>query len=347
MEYKLTKLENGLRIITIPIPNNESATITFWVGVGSRAENDKNAGVSHFLEHMVFKGSEKRPTAKQIAEAVDGFGGEFNAGTSKEWTDFYIKASKSNIKRAFDVLYDMVINPILDAKEIEREKGVILEEMAMYEDTPMYKIGDIYENLIFAGDNLGKDIVGTTESIKNMTREDFLRYREAHYYTDNIVVTVAGGFDEKEVISLCKSYFDKLKKKGEIEEKKYNFKSKQEKPQVLLKYKDIEQAHLRLGFMSGKRGNDNRYAETVLSAILGQGMSSRLFTEVRERRGLAYSVRTSIERYMEVGTMYTYAGVEPTKVEEAIKVILEEHLDLASGKKKDIWMPNLQRQKSL
>lgn len=333
MKHKTTTLQNGLRIITVPVPTSESVTISFWIGVGSRSENDSNAGVSHFLEHMVFKGSVKRPTAKEIAEAVDGFGGEFNAGTSKEWTNFYIKASKSNITKAFDVLYDMVINPVLDSKEIEREKGVILEEMSMYEDTPMYKIGDVYENLIFKGDNLGKDIIGNAISIKNMKRDDFLRYREDHYYTDNIVITVSGGIDEKVVIDLCNSYFKDLKKKGNIEETNFNFKYINDRPRIILKYKDIEQVHLIFGYVSGERGNKDMYIENVLAAVLGQGMSSRLFTEVRERRGLAYSVRTGIDRYADTGTINTYAGVEPSKVEEAIRVIRDEHMAIASGDK--------------
>jgi predicted Zn-dependent peptidase len=332
MDFKLTKLENGLKIITIPVPTSESVTITFWVGVGSRAETDKIAGLSHFVEHMVFKGSVKRPTAKDIAEAVDGFGGEMNAGTTKEWTNFYIKAAKGNIKLAFDVLYDIVINPILDEKEIEREKGVIVEEMAMYEDTPLFKIPDIFENLIYSGDNLGRDIIGNAKTVRSLNRNDFLRYREAHYYTDNIVVTVSGGINEKEIIDLCSKYFSTLKKKGDIEERNYHFKDSQIKPRVLLKTKKNEQAHLMMGFIAGKKGNEDRYAEAVLAAILGQGMSSRMFTEVRERRGLAYAVRTSIDRYVDTGAFVTYAGVELSKIDDAIRVILDEHLKLAVAK---------------
>src|SRR3990167_926625 len=170
MQYVLDKLNNDLRLITVELPNLESATVTVWVGVGSRFEDDKTAGLSHFLEHMVFKGSKIRPTAAKIAEAVDAIGGEFNASTSKEWTNFYIKARTGVIETAFDVLSDMVLNPILDVKEIEKEKGVICEEIAMYEDTPMAKIDDVFENLIFKGNFMATDIIGTKESVRGIQK---------------------------------------------------------------------------------------------------------------------------------------------------------------------------------
>ena len=334
MDYKLTKLANGIRVITVPVKSLESATLTVWVGVGSRAEEDKIAGLSHFLEHMVFKGSKKRPSAKQIAEAVDAIGGGFNASTSKEWTNFYIKARSGNLDLAFDVLSDMVLNPLLKAEEIEKEKGVIVEEIAMYEDTPMMKIGDVFEQLIFKGDNLGRDTIGTEKSVKSLKKDDFERYRNIHYYTDNIVITAAGGIEEKKVLSLAEKYFSGLKRTGKQEEANYNFKPSQRTPQVLLRSKKNEQAHLIMGFLASQRGGRERFTEAVLAAILGGGMSSRLFTEVREKRGLAYSVKTSTERYLDTGEFASYAGVDVPKAEEAIKVILDEHYGLADGKKK-------------
>jgi predicted Zn-dependent peptidase len=333
MEYKLSKLSNGLRVVTVALPNLESVTVTIWVGVGSRAEGDKIAGISHFLEHMVFKGSKKRPNAKAIAEAVDAIGGEFNAATGKEWTNFYIKARSANLDLAFDVLSDMVLNPLLKEEEIEREKGVIVEEMAMYEDTPIMKVGDVFEQLIFSKDTLGRDIIGTERSVRGLKKQDFIGYREQHYYTDNIVVSVAGGIEDKDVLVLAQKYFGSLPRAGIQEERSYNFVSVQKSPQVLLKTKKNEQAHLILGFLAGKRGSKDRFTEIVLSAILGRGMSSRLFTEVRERRGLAYSVRTSIDNFYDTGEFATYAGVDVSKAKEAIKVMLEEHYKLASEKK--------------
>src|SRR4030065_1580881 len=177
MDYQLDKLSNGIRVITVEMPTLESATVTYWVGVGSRFEHESVSGLSHFLEHMVFKGSKKRPSAKEISEAIDSIGGEFNASTSKEWTNFYIKARTGNLDLAFDVLSDMVLNPLLKAEEIEKEKGVIVEEIAMYEDTPMMKIGDVFEQLIFKGDNLGRDTIGTEKSVRSLKRDDIERYR--------------------------------------------------------------------------------------------------------------------------------------------------------------------------
>lgn len=331
MDYKRTELANGLRVVTVPIPSLESATVTVWVGVGSRAEEDKIAGISHFLEHMVFKGSKKRPTARAISEAVDEIGGEFNAATSKEWTNFYIKARSGKLDLAFDVLSDMVLNPLLQKAEIEKEKGVIVEEMAMYEDTPIMKIGDIFEQLIFTGNSLGRDIIGTPKSVRGIKRDDFERYRNRHYYAENIVVTVAGRVKEKDTLALSEKYFGGLKKSGLSEERKYKFENVQKNPRVLLKTKKNEQAHLILGFLAGKRGDKERFPEAILGAILGGGMSSRLFSEVREKRGLAYSIKTSLDHFVDTGEFASYAGVDIAKAEEAIAVMLDVHYKLANN----------------
>lgn len=329
MQFHKHILTNGLRVITVPMPTLPSVTVTVWVKTGSRNEDKKVSGISHFLEHMTFKGSTKRPTAKDISEAVDAIGGEMNAGTSKEWTDFYIKTRADNLATAMDVLSDMVINPLIDKKEIEREKGVICEEIAMYEDTPMMHIGDVFEQLIFKGNPLGWDTTGSAKTVKAITREDFLQYRKMHYFTDNLLLTVSGGVNEKEVIKLAEKYFKNIKNaKTQMLNK---FKTAQKKPEVLLYSQKKEQAHLIIGFRGSPRDYKYRYAEAVLSAILGAGMSSRMFIEVRERRGLAYSVRTSVDRYMDTGYLATYAGVDPNKAEEAIKVIMEQYLGISTG----------------
>ena len=331
MDYRLDKLSNGIRIITVEMPTLESATVTYWVGVGSRYEPKNVSGLSHFLEHMVFKGSKKRPSAKEISEAIDAIGGEFNASTSKEWTNFYIKARYGVIETAFDVLSDMVLNPLLKVEEIEKEKGVILEEMAMYEDTPMAKIEDIFERTIFPGNPMGRDVIGTRSTVSSILQKDFVRYRETYYGSNNFVVTVAGGIKRNDVLKLAEKYLGsmKIKPKKEIN----RFKSTQKGPKVLLESKKNEQGHLILGFLGKERGHEDRFSEAVLDSILGGGMSSRLFIEVRERRGLAYAVRTSSEHYKETGYLSTYAGVDLKRIDDAIKVILEEHYELASGKK--------------
>lgn len=332
MKYKITNLPNGVRLLTVPFPNMESATITVWVNTGSRYETGKISGLSHFLEHMVFKGSSKRPSAKEISEVIDSFGGEFNAATSKDWTNFYIKSRSEKLPLAMDVLSDMVLNPILNEKEMEKEKGVIIEEIGMYEDTPMMHIGDVFENLIFGDTPLGWDVIGSRETVAGMKRENFVDYRARHYGSNSIVITISGGFDEKEIIKLCTEHFGGLKSTASTEYKK--FASKQEKPQILVSPQKKEQAHFIIGFRGNPRGHKDRHIEAVLSTILGGGMSSRLFTEVREKRGLAYSVNSGHTHYDDTGYQEMYAGVDPKRVEEALKVSLDQYYGLTSGEYK-------------
>jgi predicted Zn-dependent peptidase len=332
MNYKLQTLPTGLKLLTVPMPGLESVTVTVWVKTGSRFEEKETNGISHFLEHMVFKGSKKRPSAKAISEVVDSIGGEFNAMTSKDWTNFYIKTRVGNLEIAMDVLSDMVLNPLLETKEIEMEKGTIIQEIAMYEDTPLMYIGDIFEQVAFAGSPLGWDTIGTSQTVKSIKRNDFLRYRLIHYHPDQMMVSIVGGITEDAARTLVEKYFSSLLPFKGATFKGQEFKSKQTKPQLKLQTKKAEQVHLILGFMSEGRGYRNRFAQSVLSTILGGGMSSRMFIEVRECRGLAYAVQTGMNRYQEVGYLSTYAGVDINKVDEAIKVILEQHHDLSNGK---------------
>jgi len=334
MNYKLHTLSSGLRVLVVPMPTLESITLTVWVKTGSRNEDKRIGGISHFLEHMVFKGSKKRPTAKQISEAVDSIGGEFNAGTSKDWTNFYIKAGKNNLETAFDVLSDMVLQPILDSAEIEREKGTIIEEIRMYEDTPMMHIGDVFEELAFAGSPLGRELAGTEKTVRAVKKEDFLRYRKSYYYPENMLVTISGGVSEKVALKFAKKYFGLFNRKNRAQKAspfKAKFLLRQNGPRFKLNNKKAEQAHLILGFIGEGRGYKGRFAQSLLAVVLGGGMSSRMFIEVRERRGLAYSIRTSMDRYQEVGYMGTYAGVDVAKVDEAITVMLEQHYGIANG----------------
>lgn len=334
MNYSLNKLKNNLRVLTVPMPSLESATVTVWIKTGSRFEDAKVNGISHFLEHIVFKGSKKRPSAKAISVAVDAMGGEFNAATSKEWTNFYIKTRKGNLEKAFDILSDMVINPLIDEKEVEREKGVICQELSMYEDTPMIKIYDVFESTVYKGNPLAWDVGGSAKTVRAIKRNDFVLYRKSHYYTDNMLVCVAGGVNEKEVLALSEKYFSGIpekKDKSTFEP----FKVAQSEPQLSIKNKKNEQAHLMIGFRALERTNEQRYAENVLASVLGYGMSSRLFTEVRERRGLAYAVKTAPDVAFDTGYLATYEGVDPKNVEEAVKVTLNEYYALA-GKEKPI-----------
>lgn len=332
MQYKINKLQNGLRVLTVPMPGLESVTVTVWVKTGSRNEQKSINGISHFLEHMVFKGGKKRPGAKLISEAVDSIGGEFNAATNKDWTNFYIKARPKNLETAMDVLSDMVLTPILDKEEIEREKGTIVQELNMYEDNPMMKIGDVFEELMFAGNSLSWDVGGKEKTVRNTFRDDFVRYREMYYYPENMLVSISGGVTRETAINMAKIYFGNFKSKPKIHFKGQAFKATQKKPQLKLKTKKNEQAHFILGFLADGRNYKNKYVQSVLSSILGGGMSSRLFIEVRERRGLAYAVKNFTDRYQDTGYIATYAGVDPKKVEEAISIVLDQCYGLASGK---------------
>lgn len=322
MNYKKIKLSKGLALIVVPEPSLKSATVTVWVKAGSRNESKPIRGISHFIEHMVFKGSKKRPTAQAISEAVDAFGGEFNAGTSKEWTQFYIKARSEKLDTAFDVLSDMVLAPRLRERDIAMEKNVVLEEMAMYEDMPMRKVDDNFESLIFKGNPLAEDIIGTAETVKLIAKDDIQRYIGTHYVISNALITVAGGVDPGDTVKLVEKYFATLPQGKPESYKKFGV--YQRRTRVHLQTKQSEQAHIILGFPGNKWGSDERYIESVLATILGRGMSSRLFLQVRERRGLAYSVRAFNERCSDCGYFAIKAGVKPDKAQETIKVIIDE-----------------------
>jgi predicted Zn-dependent peptidase len=334
MKFEKFTLKNGLRILVTSMPDLPSATVAIWAGVGSRYEMRSRAGIAHFFEHITFKGSKKRPSAKAVSEAVDSFGGEFNAWTDKEMTSFFIKAPTKRLSDAVDILADMTLNPLIKPEDIEREKGVIKAEIDMYQDTPLRKIYDLFESQVFKGDELAMETIGSKETVDKVSREDFLTYMNNFYYPKNMLVTVAGGVNPKKVKSLIEKYFGSFEKKGKEFKKPYG--GKQTKPRFILKYKKTDQAHLIVGYRGEKYGNKDRYAEEVVQAILGGGMSSRMFTEVREKRGLAYAVKTFIFSYREAGSFLTYAGVEPAKAEEAIKTILNEFHKLTSIGEADI-----------
>ncbi len=331
MKYNKKTLPNGLRVITVPMPSLESATALIMVGAGSRYESKKNNGISHFLEHMAFKGTRTRPTFMDIAGLIDGIGGEFNAFTNKEYTGYYIKAAKNNIEICLDLLSDMIQNSLLDPEEIEKEKGVIIEEINMYEDTPMRKIGDIYERLLYGDTPLGWDIAGEKDLIRSITREDFLEYLQKYYSPSNMTVVLAGGIDSEKGEEMVNKYFSSMKpfKTGGF----LKIKEAQKKPQMLIKNKKTEQAHLALGFRTVPVDSPEKYPLWVLANILGGGMSSRLFSEVREKRGLAYYIRANSEQYTDAGSLTVSSGVDPKRAHEAVEVIISELKDLRDGKK--------------
>lgn len=322
MNFKRTELANGVRLIHVPIPTLESATFTIWYGVGSRYEQDKLAGISHFLEHMAFKGGKKYPSARAVSEALDAIGAENNASTSQEYTNYYVRASVASLPNAVDVLADVLLAPSLDEAEIEKERGVIIEEINMYEDDPKDYVNLVYGNLIFPGP-LGRDIAGSRDTVRKIKKQDFVDFRKAYYKAENIVITVSGGIKYRQAYELAEKYFGRIKKSG-YQNVYQHFKEDQKGPQVVLKTRKTEQANLIVGFPGNKHGEPTRYAEGLMGVILGSGMSSRLFREVREKRGLAYSVYAGSSHYQDTGEFSAYAGVPVGKAAEAVKVILEE-----------------------
>jgi predicted Zn-dependent peptidase len=330
MTFNRKVLANGLRVLSIPMSSMESATVLVMAGAGSRYENSKNNGISHFLEHMAFKGTQKRPTAMDISSLIDGMGGEFNAFTGKETTGYYIKSAKDKVEASMDLLSDMLMNSKFDPAEIEKEKGVIIEEINLYEDMPARKIGDIYEQLLYGDTPMGWDIAGSKDVIRSITRDDFVSYLADLYSASNLTVVVAGGVTADQTFALAEKYFKPMK-----QFKTKNFESlqeKQDKPAVLIKEKQTEQIHIALGVRTVPISSPKRYPLSVLSAILGGGMSSRLFHEVREKRGLAYYVRSSSEEYADAGTLVSTAGIDPKRVVEAVQVMVAEYSKIAQGK---------------
>jgi len=330
MNHSRFLLDNGLRVITIPMPSFESATALVMVGAGSRYETRKNNGISHFLEHMAFKGTEKRPSAMDISSLIDGIGGEFNAFTGKEYTGYYVKAAKSNVETTVDVLSDMLQRSKLDPTEIEKEKGVIIEEINLYEDMPMRKIGDIYERLLYGDTPMGWDIAGEKDIIRSITRDDFQTYMGEFYSPDNMTVVIAGGIDAQEMQQLAEKYFGGMKKF--VTKKALPVKEAQKKPEVLIREKKTEQIHIALGVRGASVQSPDKYELEVLASILGGGMSSRLFSEVREKRGLAYYVRSSSDEYKDTGSLVSTAGIDPKRVKEAVEVMMAEYQKVAAGK---------------
>jgi predicted Zn-dependent peptidase len=342
MKFKRKLLTNGLRLLTIPMPSFESATVLVMAGAGSRYETKINSGISHFLEHMAFKGTLKRPSAMAISSVIDGIGGEFNAFTGKETTGFYIKAAITHVDLCLDILSDMLNNSLFNEHEIEKEKGVIIEEINLYEDTPMRKIGDIYESLLYGDTPLGWDIAGAKDIIRSITRNDFISYMGSLYSADNLTVVVAGGINSDHVEGLIENYFGNMKTFGtKIFEK---IVEAQKKPALLIKEKKTEQIHIALGVRTVDVNHPDKYPLTVLSAILGGGMSSRLFSEVREKRGLAYYVRTNSDHYMDCGSIQTMAGVDPKRVDQAVAVMMDEYHKVSAGRL-DITIDELNKAK--
>jgi len=329
MKYKKIVLKNGLRIITVPMHETQTVTVMIMVGVGSRYETEKEAGISHFIEHMFFKGTKKRPTTLHISEELDAIGGEFNAFTSKDKTMYFAKVDSKHVNTALDVVCDMYLNSKIDEKEIEKERGTILQELNMYEDTPTRNVSDVFETMLYP-DPLGREIIGSKKTLMSFRRKDFADYMERFYRANDTVVCVAGKFNEKDILNKIKKYFGQMEvgKKPKIVKVFEN----QKKSEIKIKFKKTDQTHFVLGTRAYDFNHKDRFALALLSIILGGSMSSRLFIEVREKRGLAYYVRTMVESYEDVGYIATQAGVEHKNLELAVKTILAEYKKISQEK---------------
>ncbi len=335
MNLVQSKLPNGLPVLFVETETFPSFTALLLVGAGSRFESKQNNGIAHFFEHMAFKGSKRYPDSLTIASTIEGLGGVFNAYTDRDHTGYWIKAPTEHYETVLDVLSDMLLDSLLQAEEIEREKGVILEEMNMYEDSPARKVGDVLQELMYGGTPLGLDILGTRESIKNTNRQTFLDYMNTWYKPGNAVLTIAGGFKNS---PFAASYMDIASQKfggwasGEVS-KLQPIDINQTRSALKIKSKKTEQAHFTLGFRSFKNDDPRRYALALLATILGAGMSSRLFIQVRERRGLCYYISTHWEFYEETGDIVTQAGVtnNKDKVMEAVQATLKEYTAMRNG----------------
>lgn len=325
--YNLSTLKNGLTLITIDLPYLDSVTTMVAVGAGSRYENAKNNGISHFLEHMFFKGSKKYPTAEIIQTTLDGVGAIDNAATSREYTYYYIKSASTHIELASDILSSSLLDSLLQEEEIEKEKGVIVEEIRMGKDNPIRHVWNLYEELQFGNHPLGRTITGTEKIVSAFDRKDFVQYIESLYSSGNMALIYVGKLP-KNIKELAEKYFGQLPARPAETFTPYK-KQKQTKPKVRTTYKKIDQANVILGVECFGRHDPRRYVATVLEMILAGGMSSRLFLEVREKRGLAYRIGGGFLDYMDTGAFIVSAGLKLEKLEEGIRVIKSELHKLA------------------
>jgi len=330
MHYKIHTLKNGLRIILAPIKESQTTTVLVMTGTGSRYETKENNGISHFLEHMFFKGTKKRPDTLTITSELDAVGGEYNAFTGKDKTGYWAKVGAKHSLVALDVISDIFLNSTFASKEINRERGTILQEINMYEDMPMRHIDDLYERLLYGDHPLGWEILGPQKNIKNFQRKDFIQYVKAHYRSGNVVVCVAGNFNQTKALQKLRMDFRDFRSGSTPDFQ--SAQEKQSKPQLYIQQKKTDQTHFMLGVRAYDMFHKDRYALSVLSTLLGGNMSSRLFIEVRERRGLAYNVHTFTESYHDVGSLVTQCGVEHVNLQKTIEIISREYKKLTKKK---------------
>lgn len=321
-KFKLTKLNNGLRVLTVPSKESLSFQVTILVNTGAEFETKENNGISHFLEHMCFKGTKKRPTSLDITEGLDSVGGSFDAFTGDEETGYWAKVASKDKDLALDIVSDIYLNSQFPEKEIEKEKGVIIEERNMYRDVPQRYVWDLWHKLLYGNQPAGWSALGLKQNIKKFQRENFLKYYESQYKAKSTIVVASGNFSEREIINQIKDYFRDIRLgKGKIKEQ---VREKQNKPGVLLKNKKTDQTHLILGFRGIDLFDKRRYALSLLNAVFDGGMSGILFQTIREKLGVAYYIHSILSCSSDYGFWAVKAGIDNNRLEEVITSILNE-----------------------
>ncbi|HAQ02465.1 MAG: Processing protease [Candidatus Nomurabacteria bacterium GW2011_GWD2_36_14] len=322
LKAKKKVYKNGLRVVTIPMKDNPTVTVLVLVGTGSDYEQKEINGISHFLEHMCFKGTTKRPSVQVIAHELDSLGCQYNAFTGSEYTGYYAKGDSKNFKQMFDIVTDVYLNSTFPETEMEKEKGVIVEEINMYEDMPASHVQDLFTEVLYGDQPAGRSTLGTKENIYKMVRDNFVNYKKTHYVAENTVVIVSGNITSEEVYKEITKYFKDVpvNKSG----KKPKTKDSQDKPNILIKYKETDQTHFVLGVRTFDLFDKRNTTLSMLAGVLGAGMSSRLFTKLREEMGVAYYVRAYNQASLDHGAFQISAGVNNTRTEEVIKEIIKE-----------------------
>ena len=320
--YQKKVLGNGLRIITCPMPHTRSVSICIYLGAGSRYESEAQAGVSHFIEHLCFRGTEKRLTAKEISGAIEGVGGVLNGGTDKELTVYWCKVAQPHFSMALDVLTDMVLHSRFEKMDIEKERQIIVEEISMSKDAPNQLVGMILDELLWPDHPLGRDVAGTNKSVGAMTREQMRDYMDSEYSPSNTVISIAGNIQQDEAVNEVNKVLGKWEnKKQRLDYLPY---LELKNPRLKVENKETEQTHLCLALPGVSLQDPRRFTLDLMNVILGEGMSSRLFLEVRDKLGLAYNIHSYLDHFHDSGALTVYAGVHPKKLEISITAILEQ-----------------------
>ncbi len=314
-------LPNNVRLITSPLKETQTANILVLIRAGSRYENEKLNGASHFVEHMMFKGTERRPTTFDLSKELDGVGAEYNAFTGKDYTAYYIKADARHFSLAIDMLSDMLLNSKIEGAEVEKEKGVIVEEINMYEDNPLMSVEEMYERILFQNNPLSRAIAGTKETVRGLSNSELSDYKHKLYNGKNIVISISGNYQDNHLQEIEEKF---CFSSGEEINKFEGIKIAQDNPQAVVKFKETEQVQLVLGFTGLPYGHPQIHALQLLSVVLGGYMSSRLFLSIREREGLAYFIHSGISNFEDTGSFHIQAGLDKARIEPAIKLIKEE-----------------------